>query len=637
MTQHTFWLLVRIFLYSGLGATLAGIAGSLVRTLIAMFLNDRRWKQARRESPNDIRAGYVEATRIAPVRNVLMISGVKRFLLRLTRTHVARVRRRPRWVAAGVLSLALVGAAVTPFDHIHMQWFAPTLWYVDNSAAGANNGTSWTNAWPSMASIVWGVGGVVGGDTLYISGGAVSKTYAERIVVGASGSAGNVITISIGQDAGHTGTAILDGGGTLEEALKCNKSYVKVTGQVGTGADCKIRLTGGDYAGWISEGAYTNIEVAYLDIEYNGTAAGRYGIMFQLNHTDTPAVEIHHCEIHDNYDDAIHFVQNTAGEGTAYSGVKIYNNHIYNVRDDGIECAWAADIYDNEIGPRIDSGGLGHPDAIQFYRSYTRVWGNYIHGFVITTDPGNSNSSIFADPFGTNTDPTHIQIFNNLIVETEAPGVGEVHRGISMKFAEAGVVSANNILCANNTLYGVPYFGLSLTFNVGIGTADVSDIRVENNVFWDIGSMNPSVYAIGEGDGTITFGSDGDGADVTLDYNIAYASAAPYTTDVDWDSVTQSWALYKAASGCEDHGLNEDPDLSAVTYKPTGAGSAVVGVANVLPDFTTDKDGTVRGAAWDMGAYEYVAGGGGADAAADRVRRARQFIIIDEKTKERAQ
>src|SRR5688572_21692632 len=29
-------------------------------------------------------------------------------------------------------------------------------WYVDNAARGANNGTSWANAWTDMTKVIWG-------------------------------------------------------------------------------------------------------------------------------------------------------------------------------------------------------------------------------------------------------------------------------------------------------------------------------------------------------------------------------------------------------------------------------------------------------------------------------------------------
>src|SRR6185312_12974763 len=85
-------------------------------------------------------------------------------------------------------------------------------WYVDGTASGADNGTSWANAWTSPTNIM----GILPGDTVYISGGetGLSQTYSlpgdnAWPVVG--GTHGNRITYQIGQDAAHNGTAVFQG------------------------------------------------------------------------------------------------------------------------------------------------------------------------------------------------------------------------------------------------------------------------------------------------------------------------------------------------------------------------------------------------------------------------------------------
>ncbi len=67
-----------------------------------------------------------------------------------------------------------------------------TTWYVrpNGGSYGSENGTSYANAWDGFNNIVWGTGGVQAGDTLYICG-----THYEKMLVGASGTSGSLITI----------------------------------------------------------------------------------------------------------------------------------------------------------------------------------------------------------------------------------------------------------------------------------------------------------------------------------------------------------------------------------------------------------------------------------------------------------
>lgn len=108
-------------------------------------------------------------------------------------------------------------------------------WYVDNAThGGADNGTSWANAWTSFAGVDWSR--IQPGDTVYVSGGAASQTYKDSWSVGASGTAANPITIAVGQDAGHSGKVVFDfdadGDASTRTAITVMQNYVTFDGSV---------------------------------------------------------------------------------------------------------------------------------------------------------------------------------------------------------------------------------------------------------------------------------------------------------------------------------------------------------------------------------------------------------------------
>ena len=92
------------------------------------------------------------------------------------------------------------------------QTFAQDNFYVKNGGGGANNGTSWTDAWTSFSSINWASIGA--GDNLFIDGGADSVVYNMTMNIQASGAWNNYINILPGKyspsPSGHSGKVIID-------------------------------------------------------------------------------------------------------------------------------------------------------------------------------------------------------------------------------------------------------------------------------------------------------------------------------------------------------------------------------------------------------------------------------------------
>jgi hypothetical protein len=102
-----------------------------------------------------------------------------------------------------------------------------TNWFVDNTASGAHDGTSWATAWLSLNN----VSGVSAGDTVFISGGATasSQTYTGvHDYQPTGGTSGNPITYAVGNDSSHNGKVIFDGGGQ-QFFLRNNGSFHDIT------------------------------------------------------------------------------------------------------------------------------------------------------------------------------------------------------------------------------------------------------------------------------------------------------------------------------------------------------------------------------------------------------------------------
>jgi len=148
------------------------------------------------------------------------------------------------------------------------------VWYVDNQATGNNTGTSWQNAWKSFADVKFSAMG--SGATLYISGGATSRTYTGTINIPA-GTAG--ITITKGIDAGRDGEVIFDGKNSTQYGISINAVGTPVKNLLISSLTFRNYAFSGVYGSGINSGGLQGITVdncKFLDFN-------RAGAFFQGN------------------------------------------------------------------------------------------------------------------------------------------------------------------------------------------------------------------------------------------------------------------------------------------------------------------------------------------------------------------
>ena len=468
-------------------------------------------------------------------------------------------------------------------------------YYVDNTATGLNNGTSWTNAWQSFAAITWGGNGVVAGDTLYISGGTTSKTYNEQLTPTGDGASGNPITIRTGQDAGHNGLVIIDAQTTRNNCIRLSSiNYMIVSGEKNGTINMKCRDT--VQHGISVSGSPIGVIITYIEVDNAGTSDGMHGIAFASNNVANNGNEISYCSVHDAYQDAI---QGGTLPVTAYAYLKIHHNNIYNVSDDGIQSGGGLDIYNNNIGGmRVPPRGSGHPDGIQAMGGHVRIYNN------VFTESGHAN--IFVDPINvTGLIVENIYIYNNIFEGDDGDYLAIKIKGDTPNPPDG----FNNVYVLNNTIIDMGTDGI-IIYNAISGGGTWTNTLVYNNIVYNSYRNNATAAVVSMGVGDYTT------SDVIIDYNTVHEGNSG-TSIFNWDGTSYSYNNFVSAGLGQAHGNHVKPMFVSYSEGTTGnnlrlsssdRSSKNLGI-DLSTYFNTDFYGVLRpqGLAWDIGAIESVA------------------------------
>ena len=467
-------------------------------------------------------------------------------------------------------------------------------WYVDNAATGSNRGKSWANAWRSFAAIQWAT--INPGDTLYISGGSISKKYTSTLTIGKSGTKGLPITIRPGQDAGHNGEVIFDfdslgDAGTGAGIDASNRSYIVIDGSVGSSRKLTIknlRNTTLRYeapAIYANPGSYITVQYVNIDNSNNGVRIA-YGTGINVNNNSFTrmrgdgVISLLACTgewdaniVHHNY---IGIVVTTSGGGGPdgiqhSSGVSVYNNTF---KTDKVTYATSTQ----------------HPDYIQAIGSYHKIYNN---DFINIGDSGYNGSGDYGAGRLAST-PHDIWIYNNTFRIVDKVDTYPEY----IRFYACGA-SLTNFKVFNNTFIDNDSPNTRVFYiDCGTDTTIVSGIEIKNNIWYKsgLGAYHPALYINGAG-----FTAESFSIDNNIYYGGAYVSFLGKTyTAANWISTHEPHGSTAKPTfvSYSPNNINNDLHLSPSDTAAKGKGFNLSGY------FTTDKDSALRTVPWSIGAYK---------------------------------
>lgn len=458
-------------------------------------------------------------------------------------------------------------------------------WYVDNAATGARNGTSWANAWTNLNN----VSGITAGDTIYISGGSTSKRYVVfdgtyytwQPHYKGNGTAGNPITYKVGQDAGHNGVVVFDTGPGNSWFYDDNWHFGVISGDYNGANHIIVTNSSTSAASVVADGS-DNLRFDHITFNSWVKANGCSNIIFS------------YCEINPPAETSVAMVLSTTG--TTWTNNQIYgctfilpassNSPAWGT--DGISGGSFITCYSNTFSARYVTNDTEwqHQDGWQNYGtgSVCKIYANTFNNI--------GNYGVFWEMNGSTRD---VWIYNNVVQYNDSFYHADgANVGIVLGQRTAGS-TISNIVVANNTVVdNFSRTGISLGDDPGESNT-WTNIVVANNLLMNSGNS---------GEAALVVSLTGGGTNGFAIYNNKALSGARGTNFISPSQLVTPG------------GATTDPFVSYTELDPANdlrlASSITTAIdqgSDLSSYFTTDKDSATRSGTWDLGAYEYDAGG----------------------------
>ena len=458
-------------------------------------------------------------------------------------------------------------------------WFAPPAraanLYVrpNGSGYGTGNGTDWSNAFNGFSGIAWAA--IRPGDTLWVAGG----TYTQILHIGASGSAGNPITINRVLKTDAVPTSAAGWNSAYDSQVVINTpvstslifidngvgSYVAIDGRVDSGIYLPYK-DGGSGVELNGSADFTNITVKHLEAAGPGPitqTSDTRGFDFTTQGTISN-ITVSHCSAH-NSDTLMQFTRSVnlvveycdLHDAGAVNAATYHPNTIY------VGTANNATIRYNQLH-NIDVEGIFFGDS---GNNGVKIYGNV---FYQGTSAPNSGRGIEIDNAG---DAMSFQIYNNVFANLPLAPI-----------RMSGVGSSGSV--TNNIFWnsgGVTYQNLTHDYNLS------SDATAGGEAHGLANAANPFVNSTGNGDFHLKAGSNA--------INKGTALAVEFNQDIDshtrgadgtWDIGAYEYTSGAPGNRCD---LNNDGAPNALDLQLL---ANEILKTNPSISFDINKDGSVN-------------------------------------------